>query len=131
MASGSSARERLISLASLAFLTFLYGFAASHFEWFPHRYVSRAFNEAEALLVNDPHHLFPRVYDEAGAFTLDPSSVQPGVTLYWFGQEYTPFEGMAWVFVMLTGSQHEGVKDHEFFAWPVRDGDVAAAAGAR
>lgn len=53
-------------------------------------------------------------------------NLDPKVFPYWFGQEYPPFPGMAWVLVPLTGSQHEGVKDHEFFGWPVRDGDVAA-----
>ena len=53
-------------------------------------------------------------------------NLNPMVFPYWYGNEFDIFPGMAWVFIMLTGSQHEGVKDHDFFAWPVRDGDVAA-----
>jgi hypothetical protein len=53
-------------------------------------------------------------------------NLNPMVFPYWYGTDYAPFPGMAWVLVFITGSQHEGVKDNEFFGWPVRDGDVAA-----
>jgi hypothetical protein len=56
-------------------------------------------------------------------------NLNPMVFPYWYGNEFPIFPGMAWVFVPLTGSQHEGVKDHEFFVWPVRDGDVAGGQG--
>ena len=44
---------------------------------------------------------------------------------YWTGTEYPPFDGMAYVVVFKTGSQHGAVKDSELLAWAVRDGDVA------
>jgi hypothetical protein len=46
---------------------------------------------------------------------------------YWSESEYEPFLGHAWGFILLTGSQHAGVKGLEtFYAWAVRDGDVGA-----
>jgi hypothetical protein len=44
---------------------------------------------------------------------------------YWTSTEYPPFNGMAYVMVYNTGSQHGAVKESELLVWAVRDGDVA------
>ena len=44
---------------------------------------------------------------------------------YWTSAEYPPFDGMAYVVVFKTGSQHGAVKESELLPWPVMDGDVA------
>jgi hypothetical protein len=46
---------------------------------------------------------------------------------FWSETVFEPFSGHALGFVFLTGSQHHGAKAvDQFYAWPVRDGDVAA-----
>ena len=45
---------------------------------------------------------------------------------FWSETVFEPFPGHAWGFVFMTGSQHHGAKAvDQFYAWPVRDGDVA------
>lgn len=45
---------------------------------------------------------------------------------YWFGTEYAPYPGYAWLFRTYDGFQIAGGKDIEIYAWAVRPGDVAA-----
>jgi len=45
---------------------------------------------------------------------------------YWSGTEYV--SGSAWVFSMATGAQTWNNKSNTYFAWAVRDGDVASVA---
>ena len=85
-------------------------------------------------------HMFYVTLGNLGYAATDGSYPQPGYGLvhvgpfmnlrplaYWSESEYEPFLGHAWGFIYLTGSQHAGVKDLEaFYAWAVRDGDVAA-----
>lgn len=48
-----------------------------------------------------------------------------GIFPYWTGASYPPFDGMAYIMVFKTGSQHGANKDSELLTWVVRDGDVA------
>jgi hypothetical protein len=75
--------EFLLFLASLAFLTFLFGFLSSHYKLFPSVPLERALAEAEALKTDTwrPNHLFRAVYRRTGVQVLDAGAVQPGVTL--------------------------------------------------
>ncbi len=46
--------------------------------------------------------------------------------IYWSGTEYAPDpNNRAWILRTDVGSQHAGLKGHEFCAWAVRSGDVA------
>jgi hypothetical protein len=47
--------------------------------------------------------------------------------VYWFGTEYEPRIDLAWLFDMNFGNQSSNPKDAVYYAWAVRDGDVAAA----
>jgi hypothetical protein len=62
--------------------------------------------------------------DNAGVFT----DLNPGV--YWYGTkpipEYVYNQYVGFVFVMQTGNQYEYGQGDEYYAWAVRDGDVAA-----
>lgn len=85
-------------------------------------------------------HMYYVSLGNLGYAATDGSYPQPGYGLvstgpymnlrplaYWSESEYDPFLGHAWGFILLTGSQHAGVKDLEtFYAWAVRDGDVGA-----
>lgn len=71
--------ERLAFSLALVFFGFLYGWGAGAFGWFPGPLVTTAFRQAEVLL--GPTFLVPAVHGAAGVRTVDPSSVQPGVTL--------------------------------------------------
>lgn len=55
--------------------------------------------------------------------TVDFLNVQRGN--FWFGTEFS--SGDAWRLGFGVGDQYPGTKTYEFFAWPVRVGDVAAA----
>ncbi|MDH5302258.1 MAG: DUF1566 domain-containing protein [Gammaproteobacteria bacterium] len=44
---------------------------------------------------------------------------------YWSGTEYAPDTQYAWYFNISSGYQDIITKDYEFYAWAVRDGDVA------
>lgn len=63
------------------------------------------------------------------------SSVDPDLSLfqnlqpdvYWSGTEYAPAPTIAWAFCAYDGRVCNGGKAGEYFAWAVRDGDVAAA----
>lgn len=59
--------------------------------------------------------------DNAGPF----QNVQDGI--YWTGLEYAPNTVNAWAFGMNDGNQYAGnSKMNTYYAWAVRDGDVAA-----
>lgn len=46
---------------------------------------------------------------------------------FWSETEFEEFDGHAWGFIFLSGSQHHGAKAvDQFFPWPVMDGDVAS-----
>lgn len=44
--------------------------------------------------------------------------------VYWFGTEYERFMDRAWTFYTFDGLQNYHNKENEFYAWPVRSGDV-------
>lgn len=54
------------------------------------------------------------------------SNIQSGI--YWYATESPPPQNVdqAWFFFFSTGDQDESYKDLDFYAWAVRDGDVAA-----
>lgn len=99
----------------------------------------RGFNTASVH--SELAHMFYVSLGNLGYAGVDGTYPQPGYGLsntgpftslrplaYWSESEYEPFLGHAWGFILLTGSQHAGVKGLEtFYAWAVRDGDVGAA----
>jgi hypothetical protein len=46
---------------------------------------------------------------------------------YWSGTKYKYWSNLAWSFGAGSGSQKQGFMSAEYYAWAVRDGDVAAA----
>ena len=46
--------------------------------------------------------------------------------VYWSAAEYAPSTDIAWDFSTNSGRQYGGIKGVHFYAWAVRDGDVAA-----
>lgn len=72
--------ERLVFLASVVALAFLYGYGARYFGWFPDAFLSRAASEARKL-VSPPTFVSPRAHGESGARMVDSAAVQPGMTL--------------------------------------------------
>ena len=46
--------------------------------------------------------------------------------VYWSGTVYAPDLDLAWIFLTWNGDQYYDVQSLEFYAWAVRDGDVAA-----
>ena len=46
--------------------------------------------------------------------------------VYWSGTEYAPSTVNAWVFYTYDGFQNANFKNNSYYAWAVRDGDVAA-----
>ena len=88
-------------LLSLMVLSFGYGFAAHAWDLFPKTYVVTAANQAgrqAAGVLWEPaaeEYTEPRVYDRAGARTMDSTAVQPGLTLVvsawaWDGESMRP-----------------------------------------
>lgn len=76
--------ERVTFLASVLFLSFLYGFITAKVGLFPSEYITNAVRQGRAIFDNvwgKPSHLFPAVYDNSGVRVLDSDSIQPGVTL--------------------------------------------------
>lgn len=72
---------------------------------------------------NTDSYCAPNCIQNTGLF------VNLGNVVYWAGTEYDYDTSQAWIFAMSTGLQGAGYKEHEnnrFFAWAVRDGDVAA-----
>ena len=47
-------------------------------------------------------------------------------SVYWSAAEYAPDTSNAWLFITYNGNQNGYNKDLQFYAWAVRDGDVAA-----
>jgi hypothetical protein len=46
--------------------------------------------------------------------------------VYWASREYDPWPSSAWIFYGYAGEQTSSNKNNAWFAWAVRDGDVAA-----
>ncbi len=79
-------------------------------------------------------------YDTFGTFRGGSSGVNWGVVntgpftnlqslsyrTYWSGTEYALGTSLAWLFITSSGYQGDGFKSDAYFAWAVRDGDVAA-----
>lgn len=86
---------RLVFVLACAFLAFLYGFAASHFGWFPHGFLSRALDQATQLgerATIDLHHVHPARHDLSGVAATAGHSAA-GVTLvssYWPDDDWKP-----------------------------------------
>lgn len=76
------ALEKFLWIASLAVLAWFYGFFTAEREWFPSQLILRASEQAQAVLpFGSPNYLHDRFYDHAGARTIVPGEVQPGLTL--------------------------------------------------
>ena len=74
--------ERLVFFLSAAFFVFLYGFLTYHYDLFPSDYLKRAVEKANAIVTKPvPHYMQRAVYDREGATSLEPSKIQPGLTL--------------------------------------------------
>lgn len=74
--------ERLIFFVSAVCIVFFLGFLTNHYDLFPSYYLKHAVDQADAIVRQAPPHYMQRpVYDREGAYTLEPSEVQPGLTL--------------------------------------------------
>lgn len=87
--------DKIAFVLSVAFLSFLYGFATSARRWFPNDLLASAWHEATSLLQPPPPGwASPRVYDRSGVSILSPEEYQEGLTLIssvWRnGEEWTP-----------------------------------------
>jgi hypothetical protein len=86
---------RILFGFGLAFFAFLYGFAASHFELFPHAFLSRALDQGVQLRAEaqiDLHHQHPARHEFAGVGG-QASDPEPGVLLvtsYWADDDWKP-----------------------------------------
>lgn len=69
-------------VVSVAVLGVGYGMAANQWGWFPSPLAKRAWNQAKAVVTDNPFsYLVPRVYGRHGGRVVKPNEVQPGVTL--------------------------------------------------
>ncbi|MGD2067428.1 MAG: arylsulfotransferase family protein [Gemmatimonadota bacterium] len=74
-------RAALLSFgASVAFLALVYGHLSSAYGWFPDAFLSRAREQAEALIAW-PEFLVPIVYERSGVRVVSPDRMEPGLTL--------------------------------------------------
>ena len=74
--------ERLVFMLSAAFFVFLYGFLTYRYDLFPSEYLERAIDKASSIISKPvPHYMQRAVYDREGAISLEPSEIQPGLTL--------------------------------------------------
>ena len=65
-------------------------------------------------LIQDTHNANYNLFDHLGAI------------LFWSSTEYAPDTSNAWVMNFAYGAQGHGSKSTHWYAWAVRDGDVAA-----
>ena len=73
--------SRLLFIASLAMLAFLYGFAASARGWFPNALLVEAWHQGSSVLKAEvPHFLQPPIYEFHGVRASHPDRMQPGYT---------------------------------------------------
>jgi hypothetical protein len=92
---GKDLLPRLLFVAACAFFAFLYGFAASHFGWFPAGFMARALDQAAVVGTApavDLHHLHPARHQLRGVVREDGAG-GPGLTLitsYWQDDGWQP-----------------------------------------
>lgn len=62
--------------------SFLYGFAAREWGWFPNTFLEQAWRQAKVVApFEPPNFVNPRVYDRTGARQIEPEEMQHGLTL--------------------------------------------------
>lgn len=76
----SPSLERFVFSLSLATLAFLVGFLIRTQDAFPSSILDRALRQGTAFFA-PPHYMQPRVYERTGARSVEPESIQPGLTL--------------------------------------------------
>ena len=87
---------RLTFLLACLFFSFLYGFAASQFQWWPHGFLSRALSEAKntgSASTIAQHHTYPARHDLQGVRSYGDEPSARGATLvtsYWPDRDGLP-----------------------------------------
>lgn len=74
--------DKIVFVASIAVLSWFYGFATRAGSWFPTEHLSTAWKQARAVNpFRQPEYLHDRVYDRQGIRTPLPDRMQPGLTV--------------------------------------------------
>lgn len=89
--STSSSIDKVVFVLSVAVLSFFVGAGVGAWEWFPHSYLERAVHQGRSMYrawvsPGNPRFMGPQVYERSGTRAVEPSRIQPGLTLvasYW------------------------------------------------
>jgi len=78
----SSSVAKVAFIGSLLVFSFLYGFGAREWGWFPNSVIEKAWRQAKFVAsLEAPNFVNQRVYERAGTRQVHPTKMQPGVTL--------------------------------------------------
>lgn len=87
----SSSVAKVAFIGSLLVFSFLYGFGAREWGWFPNSVIEKAWRQAKVVAaLGAPNFTNRRVYERDGARQVRPTKIQPGATLItsmWEGED--------------------------------------------